>query len=477
MRTFSTHFLDWGLVLAYFAFLGAVWLRPIGKPSDAADYLVAGRRVTLPALVATLVATWYGGILGVGEYSYRYGVSNWLVFGAPYYIGALIFAWIFARRARESALYTIPDLLERSYGRGPAVMGALAVFVTAAPAAYVLMLGTLFAAMTGFPAIPCVLAAAVFSLFYIHRGGMRAVVLSDRAQFVLMYVGMAVMLCFLVARHGGWSYLRAALPPSHFTWNGGNPAAAILVWYFIALSTLVDPGFWQRAYAARDPKVARRAVLWSIAFWILFDFLTTATGMYARAVLPHIENPVFAYPELARVTLPPFALGIFYLGMIATVMSTVDSYGFIAGTTIGRDLIWRLRGETSEARIAAYSKLGLWIACAFAAALALANASVIGLWHDLGSMATPTLLLPVALALLGRGRLGSRWTLAAMVAPFVITTFWILRKSLSPEATSSLWRIEPIYVGLAVSLATYALGWMLGSRGARPAAPWKEMSS
>jgi len=42
------------------------------------------------------------------------------------------------------------------------------------------------------------------------------------------------------------------LPASHFTWHGGNPPQAILVWYFIALSTLVDPGFWQRAYAARD---------------------------------------------------------------------------------------------------------------------------------------------------------------------------------------------------------------------------------
>ena len=137
---FSHSPLDWALVLAYFGFLATVWLRLLGRRLAAVDYLVAGRRVTLPAFVATLVATWYGGILGVGEYSYRYGFSNWLVFGVPYYIGALLFAWIFARRAREAALYTLPDLLERHYGRGPALMGALAVFVTSAPAAYVLML-------------------------------------------------------------------------------------------------------------------------------------------------------------------------------------------------------------------------------------------------------------------------------------------------------------------------------------------------
>src|SRR5439155_19165555 len=139
------------------------------------------------------------------------------------------------RRARAAALYTIPDLLEKSYGRGPALLGAIAVFVTSAPAAYVLMLGTLFAAMVPLPLVPCVVAAALFSIFYIDRGGLRTVVFTDQVQFVLMYAGFIVMLAFLVARHGGLGFLRTHLPATHFTWHGGNPASAILVWYFIAL--------------------------------------------------------------------------------------------------------------------------------------------------------------------------------------------------------------------------------------------------
>jgi SSS family solute:Na+ symporter len=457
---FSRSPLDWGLVLAYFGFLAAVWLRLFGRRPSAVDYLVAGRRVTLPAFVATLVATWYGGILGVGEYSYRYGLANWLVFGVPYYIGALLFAFFFARRAREAALYTIPDLLERHYGRGPALFGALAVFVTSAPAAYVLMLGTLFAAMFRLPLVPCVLAAAVFSLFYIDKGGLRTVVFTDQVQFALMYAGFAVMLAFLFARHGGLPFLEQRLPPSHFTWNGGNPPQAILVWYFIALSTLVDPGFFQRAYAARDSRVAHRGVLWSVAFWVLFDFMTTTTGMYARAVLPRLHEPVFAFPELARVTLPPLALGLFYLAMIATVMSTIDSYGFIAATTIGRDFIWRLRGEAGEERLTTYSRIGLWAATAFAGTLAIANPSVVGLWHDLGSITTPALLLPVAAALLGRGRIPARWTLVSMVAAFGVALAWVLYRAFPPPGSPGgyPWSIEPIYAGLAVSGMVYTAG-------------------
>jgi solute:Na+ symporter, SSS family len=461
---FSTSPLDWGLVLLYFGFLAAVWAGALRRRSGALDYLVAGRRVTLPALVATLVATWYGGILGVGEYSWRHGLANWLVFGVPYYIGALLFAFVFAKRARAAQLYTLPDLLDRAYGRGPALMGALAVFVVAQPAAYVLMLGTLFAAMSGLPLVPCILAAAVLSLFYVDKGGLRTVVLTDQVQFALMYAGFALLLVFLVAQHGGLGFLRQHLPPTHLTWHGGNSLQAILVWYFIALSALVDPGFWQRAYAARDPRVARDAVLWSVVCWAVFDFMTTTAGLYARALLPHLREPVFAFPELARLALPPFALGVFYLAMIATVMSTIDSYGFIAAATVGRDLVWRIvRGD--EDRVPRWTRYGLWFATGFAAALALASPSVVALWHDLGSIVTPTLLLPVGTALLGRGRLGPRFTLVAMVVPFVLSLAWVLLAAFPLPGTPGGYplSIEPIYAGLAASLLLYAAGW-LGSK-------------
>jgi len=462
---FSRSPVDWGLLVAYVVFLAVVWLRRTGPAPSAVDYLVAGRKVTLPAFVATLVATWYGGILGVGEYTYRYGISNWLVFGVPYYIGALLFAILFARRARTASLYTIPDLLDRTYGRGPALAGAFAVFVTSAPAAYVLMLGTLAAAMFALPLPLCIVLAALCSLFYIHRGGMRTVVFTDQVQFVLMYLGFLLMLGFLVVQHGGLGYLRTHLPPEHFTWHGGNPPAAILVWYFIALSALVDPGFWQRAYAARDPKVARNGVLWSIVCWAIFDFLTTATGLYARALLPGLDAPVFSFPELAAITLPPGILGLFYLGMIATVMSTVDSYGFIAAATIGRDLIWRLRREPDERRIPGYTKIGLWVTAAFATGLALTKQSVIDLWHDLGSITTPALLIPVGTALLGRGRIGPGWMLATIVVPMLITFAWVMAKAFGRGYPGG---IEPIYVGLATSLALWGLGLAFRRSGAAP---------
>src|SRR5712691_5560175 len=160
---FSRSPLDWGLIILYFCFLAAVWLRPPATRSAAVDYLVAGRRVTLPAFVATLVATWYGGILGVGEYSYRFGISNWLVFGVPYYVGAALFAFLIAKRARRSRLYTVPDQLAAAYGRPAGLLGACVIQILSSPAPYVLMLGILLQTMFGGPLWVAILVGTVVS--------------------------------------------------------------------------------------------------------------------------------------------------------------------------------------------------------------------------------------------------------------------------------------------------------------------------
>ena len=92
----ALHPVDLGLIIVYLvanAALGLVAIRKHrGKSSDVEEYLLAGRTLTLPAFVATLVSTWYGGIIAIGQYSFDNGLVTWVVFGIPYYVAALIFA-------------------------------------------------------------------------------------------------------------------------------------------------------------------------------------------------------------------------------------------------------------------------------------------------------------------------------------------------------------------------------------------------
>ena len=444
--------IDLALIAFYFAFLVFVGLRFFGVAGkDTTEYLVMGRRLALPSFVATLVTTWYGGVLGVGEYSYRYGISNWLVFGVPYYIGAALFAIFVARRARQSRLYTIPDQLALVYGRPAGLLGAVILQFLSSPAPYVLMLGVLLQAMFGGPLWVALVVGTVVATGYSLRGGLRSVVQADLVQFLLMYGGFLVALPLLVSRYGGIGFLRAHLPPTHFVWHGGNDPQYIFVWYLIALQTLVEPTFYQRAFAAVDERVAQRGVVIAIAFWMLFDFLTTFTGLYARALMPHLAEPVYAYPALAAQFLPPIIKGLFYLGLLATVMSTVDGYTFIGGVNFGRDLVWRWRREEDESRVNRYVQIGFFVTALLALSIALFFRSAVDLWHDVGSVGVSALLVPLLSSYHWRLRMTPRGAVAAMALAGGVSLAWLLWRRVGLGGEYPL-HLEPIYAGLAVSI-------------------------
>jgi len=135
--------------------------------------------------------------------------------------------------------------------------------------------------------------------------------------------------------------------------------------------------------------------------------------------------------------------------MLATIMSTVDSYAFICSVTLGRDLIGRWRtpkGEklADEATLPAI-RWSLLATAALAIALALLSGSVIQLWKTLGSVGTPILLLPMALAQLNRARSGRRvvWSMGVSGGTALI---WLVL-----GGGGSWHGVEAIFPGLAVS--------------------------
>ncbi|NUM75639.1 sodium:solute symporter family protein [candidate division KSB1 bacterium] len=453
--------LDYFILLLYLmALLVLGFMRSRKTTGTLEEYLVAGRRLSLPAFVATLVATWYGGILGVGEFSYQYGVSNWLVFGVPYYLHALIFALFLAGRARRAPVLTIPEQLETAYGRRAGMAGAFFITILATPAPYVLMLGVLCEMLFGWPLWLGVVVGTFFSIIYCFRGGLPAVVRTEILQFILMYLGFALILIFAVSRYGGWDFLQQQLPATHLTWHGGNSPQYILVWYFIAMSTLVDPSFYQRCFAAKSESVARWGIIVAIGFWICFDFMTTATGLYARAILPGLENPAASYPELALHLLPSAARGIFFAALLAIIMSTIDSFSFLAAISLGKDIFAKFGQNVSESRATALTQIGMIITFIVAVLIALWAKSIVAIWYQIGTIITPALLLPLASSFSARWKMSPAAALLSMILSAGVTGLWLA----SGRAGNYWLNVEPVYVGLLISMAIFIVDRFLKMR-------------
>ena len=179
---------------------------------------------------------------------------------------------------------------------------------------------------------------------------------------------------------------------------------------------------------------------------MLFDFLTTSCGLYARALLPNLADPVASYPALAMKVLPAGLMGLFALALLATVMSTVDSYSFLAASTFGNDIMQRIfRSDPND--VAIWTRWGLLISAVLAVGLAIFFRSVVEIWFIFGSIGTPALLVPVFVAFNGRRRLPATWAFTSIALSGLLSLLWYLSQYFTPD--SAYWlSLEPIFPGL-----------------------------
>lgn len=467
MTSFSP--LDLIIIIAFFAtvlFIGFYTGRK--TVADANDYLLSGRKLSLFLFVAVNVSTWYGGILGVGEFTYRYGLVSWFTQGFPYYIFAFLFALFFAKKIREASLFTIPDKLTEVYGRKVGLISAVIVFVLVSPAPYLLMSSNLISHLFGIDIIPALLISLLLSIVYLIKGGFRSNVYVDVFQFFVMFAGFILIVIFSGMKFGTFDFISSSVPESHLKITGGMSPTFLIVWFLIALWTFADPGFHQRCYAAKSGNIAKWGILISIIFWAFFDFLTTSTGLFTKGVLPELENPVLAFPLFAERVLPSGLKGIFYAALFATILSTQISFLFLSATTIGRDFIYRgvipLSGmkpdfhvANIESKLKTYTVIGLIFSGLIAILLAYLIPSVIEIWYTIGSLFIPGIILPVISAYYAKLRVDKKIILIEMIAAFISSTVWyFLRGEFANIPLLS--EVEPMLVGLIFTLLIHFIG-------------------
>lgn len=445
---------DYLLIISYFIIALWIGFRSGKKDNNKEDYLVMGRRLTLPAFVATLVSSFYGGILGVGEFTYKYGISSWFLNALPYYFFITIFAIFLAKKIRKTNLYTIAEKLDSVYGKKVSILGAFMVFLLVTPAPYVFMLGLLTSLIFGFPVWVSMIIVLLLSILFLYKGGLNANVKVNIFEFIIMFAGFAVIIPFCFYALGDLNYLSSNLPENHLNITGGNSLSYIFVWFFIGAWALVDPSFHQRCYSAKSEKTAVKGVLISLFFWFIFDVMTTLTGLYAVASIKDLKDPAVSYLVLAQNILPDVAKGFFFIGLIATIMSTLHSNLFISAATLGHDIITKIYGN-SKFNNANFIKLGITVSSLLSLAIAILVPSVVQIWYLVGSLTIPALLIGVVSSYFKALYVEKKWIFSAMIVSFLFSFIWII---------FAIGYIEPMYPGLISGLLIYSTGKIVKNR-------------
>ncbi|MEN8192735.1 MAG: sodium:solute symporter family protein [Bacteroidota bacterium] len=457
MISFST--LDIFILISFFVVIFIVGLIPKNRDQKDADgFLLSGRKVGLFLFILTNVATWYGGILGVGEFTYRYGLLSWFTQGLPYYIFAFLFALLFAEKIRSASLFTIPDKLEETYNKKVGVISSVIIFLLVSPAPYLLMIGLLIQMVFDLDLLTSLFIGISFSTFYLFRGGYKANIYTDAVQFFIMFIGFFIIVFVAINSWGDIAFLEDQLPSKFLTFTGEASPTFIVVWFLIALWTFADPGFHQRCYSAKTTQVAKYGIIISIFFWALFDLLTTTTGLYAKALLPELSNPVLAFPMLAEKILGSGLKGIFYAALLATILSTLNSFLFLSATTFGRDFISKYRNDSGIENLTSYTRIGLIASAIISIVLAYSFTSVIEIWYVLGSVLIPGLLMLIFSAYFPKLKISSRHAFIESIAAITTSLAWMIIRSFVSQYTV-ISEIEPMIIGtiVAVVIHTFSL--------------------
>ena len=414
---------------------------PESDQMSTVELLLMGRRLTLPIFVATLVATWYGGIFGVTALTFEKGIYNLLTQGIFWYGSYLLFAFFLVKKIRSHQVMTLPEMAGKLFGPGAERLTASLNFLNLLPLAYTISLGLFLRSMFGGSLfLNTLIGVSVVTLWSLW-GGFRAVVFSDIVQFFFMILAVFLVVVFAWGAMGSPLELFQQLPPTHLDWSGGESLTTIMVWGFIALSTLVDPNFYQRVLAADSDKTAKKGIIVSTIVWFIFDCCTTLGALYARVALPE-ANPQDAYLQFAIQLVPHGVRGLILAGILAIILSTLDSYLFNAATCVSYDF-FKLK-----------DKFKFWhhhIALIFVSIISVLlgiqfEGDVVDVWKTLGSFSAACLLFPLLIGQWRPGVISEKVFCFAVTAGCIGIVSWKIINKIYPIP----W-LDEFYIGLLLT--------------------------
>jgi SSS family solute:Na+ symporter len=322
--------------------------------NSATDYFLAGRGLPWYLIGLSLYASNMSGASFVGligaSYSHGLAVFHYEWTAA---LVLVIFAAVILPVFLRGRLFTVPEYLERRFEPRTRTLYSIFTLITIL---FIDMAGALYAGavvmITGLPSLDLWTACVLISVFtgtYTIFGGLRAVVITDALQAVVLVVGASVVVIYGLAHIGGWNELVGRLGEQHvriFRETGddflpwpGILGVITLGFYYWAFNQY----FVQRALAARSLNEGRWGALFGGLLKLPNLFLMIVPGLIAAALYPALANPDEAFPTLTFELLPAGLRGIVLAAMLAAIMSSLDSALNAASSLVTMDLVRRLR--------------------------------------------------------------------------------------------------------------------------------------
>ncbi len=354
-------------IAIFFAVRMAVGIWSSKKVSDAVDYIVAGRRLPIYMVGASVMATWFAAetLMGASSNAYQYGLQG-VVFD-PFGAAACLFisGFLFTRVMRRARYLTVVDFFERRYGKWMTILASLLQLMTyfVWSGAQIVAAGTIVHVL--FPSVPLeigMILVAVWVTGYTMLGGMLADTTLDFMQMFFTAGGVTLIFLFVLNQVGGWSGLTSISEtlynPRPFTLVPDMEGEAgylgyfgamgwmywVAAWMAIGFGSVPTQDLFQRSMSGRNEATAVWGTYLAGFLYLFFGVMSPLIGIMMFKLAPDVVNPDGVLVKAAMDYMPPVLTALFLAALASALMSTSDS-SLLAGASVVTQNLFPLFGK------------------------------------------------------------------------------------------------------------------------------------
>ncbi|MBU0955908.1 MAG: hypothetical protein KKI09_10810, partial [Spirochaetes bacterium] len=306
---------------------------------------------------------------------------------------------------------TMPDMANKLVGPSVRLLTSVIILITwtGIATAQFVAATTIVADITHLSYTPALIIVVAFLVVYTLIGGQKSVIRTDFFQFGILAIALIFTLVWLFTKQ-----------------NDGNLAITIdlfndkfnftsLLYYIVVMggSYFICPMMFTRILSADSAATARKSSFWSAAGMLIFAFIITGIGLWAKASIGDL-NGAQPLNLIAAQYLPKFGGGLLIFGLLSAILSTADTVLLTAAGSLQKDII----GKDSVAGI----RVWIVVISIVAAVIALFYKDIIGIimktYNGYTAGIVPALLVAILFA--GKKRMHEGLTFTAIVVGYAL---------------------------------------------------------
>ncbi|AEW00058.1 sodium:solute symporter [Niastella koreensis] len=374
----------------------------VGAKTESGDYFLAGKTLKWPmiglALFATNISCLH--LVSLAQSGFDSGLLNgnfeWMAV-----FTLILLALFFVPFYLQSNVATLPDFLEKRYNRACrdwlaiiSIVSAIVIHIAFSFLAGGIVLKTIF----GVNMYVSVFVIAVLTSIYTIIGGLRAVVVTESIQTIVLLAGAIIITVICFQKTGGWHSFTQTLSDTHnldklsmirpvgdasgLSWQSvflGYPVLGI--WYWCADQTIV-----QRVLGAKDVNHGRAGALFCgvIKFFPVFifvlpglmAFVLNKRGVFDISSIQHLDNTGRTVTETKGIytlmiaqLVPTGLVGVLAAALLSGLMSQISGALNSIATLASYDLYKRFKPATTDAQLVKMGRISAVLALIISIAL------------------------------------------------------------------------------------------------------------